>query len=88
MPAGIRIARLNGIGQGLHRGAIGAVELLRAGALLLEDVAQIGGVALELALSGSSLLLRALKACTEKRNRFLTSTGAQIVTIGARQRST
>src|SRR3712207_8070200 len=46
--------------------------LFRSGALLLEDLAQVGGVALELTLSGRSLLLRALKACTEERNSFLT----------------
>ena len=88
MLAGIRIARFDGVAERPHRGAIGASELLRAGALLLEDLAQIGGVAFQLPLSGRSLLLRALKACTEERNCLLTGTGAQIVTIGARQRST
>ncbi|MDA0172511.1 hypothetical protein OJ998_25640 [Solirubrobacter taibaiensis] len=88
MLAGIRIARLDGITQRANRGPIGASELLRASALLLEDLAQIGCVAFQLPLSGRSLLLRALKACTEERNCFLTGTGAQFVTIGARQRST
>ena len=68
--------------------AAAQTELLRAGAFLLEHLAQVGRVALQLALSGRGLLLRALKACTEERNCLLTSTGAQFVTIGARQRST
>ena len=88
MLAGIRIARLDGVAERPHGRPIGAPQLLRAGALLLEHLAQIRRVAFELTLSGRGLLLRALKACTEERNRVLTGTGAQIVTIGARQRST
>ena len=88
MLAGIRVARLDGVLERPHRGPVGASELLRAGALLLEHLSQIGGVALQLALSGRSLLLRALKPCTKEGNSLLTGTGAQFVTIGARQRST
>ena len=88
MLAGIGVARFHGITERPHRGPVGPPELLRAGSLLLEHLAQIGGIAFKLPLSGRSLLLRALKACTEERNCFLTGTGAQIVTIGARQRST
>ena len=38
-------------------------------------------------LARGSLLLNALQARTEQRNRVLFSTGAQLVTIGARQTS-
>ena len=85
--AGIRIAGLDGIRKRAHRRAVGPAELLRAGALLLEHLPEIGGVALELALSRRGLLFRALKARTEQRNRVLSGTGAQIFTIGARQTS-
>ena len=88
MLAGIRIARLDGVRERPNGRAVGPAQLLRAGALLLEHLAQVGGVALELALAGRRLLLRALEACTKQGNRVLTGTGAQIVTIGARQRST
>ena len=86
--AGVGVARLDGVGERAHRGAVGAPELLRAGALLLEDLAQVGGVALELTLARRGLLLGALQACPQRRDSLLTGTGTQIVTIGARQRST
>ena len=60
MLAGIRIARLDGVRQRAHGRAVGAAQLLRARALLLEHLAQIGGVALELALARGGLLLGAL----------------------------
>ena len=88
MLAGIRVAGLDGVRERANGRPVGAAQLLRAGALLLEDLAQIGGVALQLALTGRRLLLRALKACTKQGNSVLTGTGAQFVTIGARQRST
>ena len=55
--AGVGVARLDGVGQGTHRGHVGAAKLLGAGALLLERLAQVGGVALELKLLVGRLAL-------------------------------
>ncbi len=66
---------------------IGPAQLLRAAALLLEHLSKVGGVALKLTLAGRSLLLRAFEPCPKQGNSVLTGTGAQFVTIGARQRS-
>ena len=48
--ARVGVARLDGVGQRPHGGHVGAVELLGQRPLLLEGVAQIGRVELELAL--------------------------------------
>ena len=87
MLAGIRVARLDRVRECANSCPIGPAQLLRAGALLLEDLAQIGRVALELTLALGGLLLGPLQACTQSRNSLLSGTGIQFVTIGARQRS-
>ena len=84
--AGVRVARLDGVRQRAHGRAVGAAQLLRARALLLEDLAQIGGVALELALACGGLLLGSPQACTQGRDGVLVY-GAQVVTFGAFQRA-
>ena len=53
----VRVPRLDRVRQRTHSGHVRAPELLRAGAFLLERLAQIGGVALELALLVGRLLL-------------------------------
>ena len=60
--AGVRVARLDGIGQRPDGRHVRAAQLLRAGALLLEGLAQVGGVALELLLLGGRLTLVAERA--------------------------
>ena len=87
MLAGIRIAGLDGVRERANGRPVGAAQLLRAGALLLEDLSEVGGVALQLALTGRCLLLRAFEPCPKQGNSLLTGTGAQFLTIGARQRS-
>jgi hypothetical protein len=87
MLAGIRIAGLDGIREGPNGRSIGPPELLRTRSLLLEDLAQVRGIALQLTLALRSLLLDPLQAYPKRRSSFLTGTGTQIVTIGARQRS-
>ena len=69
--AGVGVARLDGVGERAHGGDVGAPQLLRAGALLLEDLAQVGGVALELALARGGLALRALDAGAQRRDGVL-----------------
>jgi hypothetical protein len=63
--ARVRVARLDRVRQRLHGRPVGVAQLQRAVALLLEDLAQIGGVALELALTRGRLPLRALQLLTE-----------------------
>ena len=88
MFAGIRVARLDCVRKCANGCPIGPAQLLRAGALLLEDFSEVGGVALQLTLARRSLLLRAFEPCPKQGNSVLTGTGAQVLTIGARQRST
>src|SRR5262249_53539892 len=65
MLPGIRIARLDGIRESPNGRSVGPPQLLRAGALLFEHFAQVSRVTLQLTLTLSRLLLRALKACTK-----------------------
>ena len=48
--AGVGVARLDRVGQRAHGREVGVAQLLRARPLLLEGLAQVGGVALELVL--------------------------------------
>src|SRR5204862_4218202 len=57
MLAGIRITRLDRVGQRSHRCHVRALELLCAFSLLLERLAQVGRVPLQLALLVGRLLL-------------------------------
>ena len=58
MLARVGVARLDGVGEREHGGLVGAPQLLGADALLLEHLAQVGGVALELALARRGLALQ------------------------------
>ena len=87
MLAGIRIAGLDGVRERPNGRPVGLLQLLRALALLLEHLAQVRGIAFELMLALRSLLLDPLQACSKRRNSLLTGTGAQFLTIGARQSS-
>ena len=64
-PLELLASRLDRVREGLHGGAVGVAQLQGAVALLLEDLAQIGGIALQLALPGGRLSLRALQLVTE-----------------------
>jgi len=55
--ARVGVARLDRVGQRPDRRDVGLAQLLRARALLLEGLAQVGGVALQLAGVVGSLLL-------------------------------
>src|SRR6202012_3046262 len=66
--AGVGVAGLDGVGQRTHSGAVGAGQLLGERALLLERVAQIGGVALELQLLVGSLALTASQLSAKPRD--------------------
>ena len=57
VPARVGVARLDRVGERAHGRQVGALELLGARALLLEGLAQVGGVALELALARGGLAL-------------------------------
>jgi hypothetical protein len=59
---GVGVARLDGVGERAHRRLVGAPQLLGAGALAPVALAQVGGVALELALVRGGLALGALEA--------------------------
>ncbi|MEJ7714367.1 MAG: hypothetical protein WKF40_01150 [Thermoleophilaceae bacterium] len=49
--ARVGVAGLDRVGERADRGHVGLTQLVRASALGLEDVAQVGGIALELALA-------------------------------------
>ena len=67
--AGVGVARLDGVGERAHRGRVGAAQLLGARALLLEGLAQVGGVALELAAGAPSRSWRpARRAALDRRS--------------------
>ena len=53
--AGVGVARLDGARERAHGEHVGLPQLLGAGTLLLEGLAQVGGVALELLLLGGGL---------------------------------
>jgi hypothetical protein len=57
--SGVRVARLDRVGQRSDRREVRVAQLLRSGALLLERLAQVGRVTLELVLllGGQRLLL-------------------------------
>ena len=57
--ARVGVARLDRVGERQHGRLVGAAQLLRAVALLLEDLAQVGRVVLELALARGGLALEA-----------------------------
>ena len=68
--ARVGVARLDRAGQRAHREHVGAPQLLGAGALLLERLAQVGGVALELALLDLRLAPALAQLCVERRDPF------------------
>jgi hypothetical protein len=63
--AGVGVARLDGVGERSHRRRVRALQLLRAGALAAIALAQVGRVALELALVRGGLPFGALEACPQ-----------------------
>ncbi len=73
---GVRVASLDRIGQGPHGRGVGLTQLLGALALLLERLAQVSGVALELVLLFGSLLVALLERALEALDLF--SRGGQL----------
>ena len=69
--ARVGVARLDRVGEREHGGLVGAAQLLRADALLLEDLAQVGRVALELALAAARLALEAREPRAQRGDRVL-----------------
>ena len=65
----VGVARLDRVGERAHGRAVGAAQPLRVGALGLEDLAQVGRVALELPLAGRGLALDPLEAGAELLDR-------------------
>jgi len=76
VPARVGVTRLDGVGQREHGGLVRAAQLLGAGALLLEDLSQVGGVTLQLSLSRVGLALSLLQAGPEAGDGVLSSDGA------------
>ena len=64
--AGVGVARLDRVGERAHGRHVGAPQLSRAGALLLEDLAQVRRVALQLQLPRRRLAFDSLEAGSQR----------------------
>ena len=65
--AGVGVARLDSVGQRAHGRHVGAPQLSRAGAFLLEDLAQVRRVALQLQLARGRFAFDSLEAARAAR---------------------